>query len=140
VKWLPRPRRPRQLPRLLRPSRLARLRRAPRAGRIFLPVLATLLFLGVLVVGVFPTRTYLTQRDDVAAATRQLDQLQASNKAMQDEAKRLRTRAEIEALARRDHDMVMPGEEVYHVLPAPQVPLKVPNVWPFAQLQQRLDR
>ncbi len=31
-------------------------------------------------------------------------------------------------------------EEVYHVLPAPQVPLKVPNVWPFAPLQQRLDR
>ena len=76
----------------------------------------------------------------MAAATRQLDQLHASNEAMQSEAKRLQTRAEIERLARRDHDMVMPGEEVYHVLPAPQVPLKAPNVWPFSQLQPRLDR
>ena len=112
----------------------------PRAGRILLPVLATLLFLGVLVVGVFPTRTYLSQRDQVAAATRQLNQLHAANQAMQDEAKRLQTPAEIENLARRDHDMVMPGEEVYHVLPAPQVPLKVPTGWPFAPLQQRLER
>jgi cell division protein FtsB len=103
-------------------------------------VLATLLFLGVLVVGVFPTRTYLSQRDQVAAATRQLDQLQAANQSMQNEAKRLQTPAEIENLARRDHDMVMPGEEVYHVLPAPQVPLKVPKGWPFASLQQRLER
>ena len=118
----------------------ARIPRSSRAGRVLLPVLATLLFLGVLVVGVFPTRTYLAQRNAVAAATRQLDQLQASNRARQDEAARLQTPAEIERLARRDHDMVRPGEEVYHVLQAPQAPLKVPDVWPFAPLQQRLER
>ncbi len=61
------------------PATWPRAQRTP-LSRILLPVLATLLFLGVLVVGVFPTRTYLTQRDDVAAATRQLDQLQAENK------------------------------------------------------------
>ena len=108
--------------------------------RLLLPVLATLLFLAVLVVGVFPTRSYLAQRSAVAAATRQLGQLQAANRSMQAEAKRLQTPAEIERLARRDHDMVRPGEEVYHVLQAPQTPLKVPKVWPFAPLQQRLDR
>jgi cell division protein FtsL len=108
--------------------------------RLLLPVLATALFVAVLVVGVFPTRSYLAQRNAVAAATRQLDQLQAANRSMQAEAKRLQTPAEIERLARRDHDMVRPGEEVYHVLQAPQPPLKVPNVWPFAPLQQRLDR
>jgi len=108
--------------------------------RLLLPVLATLLFVAVLVVGVFPTRSYLAQRDAVAAATRQLDRLEASNRAMRAEAERLQTPAEIEHLARRDHDMVRPGEEAYHVLQAPPTPLRVPNVWPFAPLQQRLDR
>ncbi len=117
-----------------------RSRRAPRGSRVLLPVLATLLFVVVLVVAVFPTRTYLSQRRTLTAATRQLDQLEASNKAMQAESKRLQTKAEIEEQARRDHDMVFPGEEVYQVLPAPQVPLAVPNVWPFNQLEQRLGR
>jgi cell division protein FtsB len=107
---------------------------------VLLPVLATLLFGIVLVVAVFPTRTYLSQRDQLTAATRQLDQLQHENAAMHAEAKRLDTPAEIERLARRDQDMVMPGEEAYHVLPAPVPPLRVPAVWPFAGLQQRLDR
>ncbi len=117
-----------------------RARRVPRGSRVILPVLATALFVAILVVAVFPTRTYLSQRHTLTAAARQLNQLETSNKAMQAESKRLQTSSEIEEQARRDHDMVFPGEEVYQVLPAPQVPLAVPDVWPFNQLEQRLGR
>ena len=115
-------------------------RRGPRAGRLLLPVLATLLFVGILVVAVFPTRTYLDQRRTVASATKQLSGLQAQNASMAAEAKRLQSDAEIEQQARLHYDMVMPGEEVFHILPAPQAPLAVPDVWPFNRLGPRLDR
>ena len=111
-----------------------------RAARIVFPVLATLVFVAVLVVAVFPTRTYLAQRRSVSAATAQLTQLQRDNAAMQAEAAKLRTKSEIEQQAAENYGMVLPGQEVYHVLPAPQPPLTVPHVWPFQQLQQRLDR
>ena len=114
--------------------------RAPRAGRLLLPVLATLLFVAILVVGVFPTRTYLSQRRTIAAASDELAGLQSQNAAMAAEAKRLQSDAEIEQQARLHYDMVMPGEEVFHILPAPQAPLAVPDVWPFNRLGQRLDR
>ncbi len=113
--------------------------RTPRTGRVLLPVLATVLVAGVLVVGVFPTRTFLAQRATVAHADQQLNQLESSNAALRAEAKRLQTDAEIEQQARMHLDYAKPGEEVYHVLPAPQKPIAVPNVWPFKTLQQRLD-
>ena len=111
-----------------------------RAGRVVFPVLATLVFVAVLVVAVFPTRSYLAQRRSVSAATSQLAQLQHDNDAMRAEAAKLRTKAEIEQLAAQNYGMALPGQEVYHVLPAPQPPLTVPHVWPFQQLQQRLER
>jgi cell division protein FtsB len=111
-----------------------------RAGRVVFPILATAVFAVVLVVAVFPTRSYLSQRRAVASAAQQLQQLQRSNAAMTSEAARLQTTPEIERRAAQDFGMAMPGQEVYHVLPAPQPPLTVPRVWPFQQLQQRLDR
>jgi len=111
-----------------------------RAGRVVFPVLATALFATVLVVGVFPTRTYLAQRSTIRSASTQLEQLQNSNAAMRAEAKRLQDPAEIERRAAQDYGMAEPGQEVYRVLPAPEPPLTVPHVWPFQQLQQRFAR
>jgi cell division protein FtsB len=120
-------------PRLPRP-------RVPRGARLILPVLATALFVAILVVAAFPTRTYLNQKRSIAAASQQLHQLSSSNAALRDEAKRLGTNAEIEQQARQSYDLVMPGEEVYRVLPAPQPPVPVPGVWPFDQLGPRVNQ
>ncbi len=119
-----------------RPARV----RTPLGTRLILPVLATALFVGILVVGVFPTRTYLNQKRSIARAGEQLQQLQQSNAGMRAEVNRLGTDAEIERQARQNYDLVMPGEEVYRVLPAPKVPVPVPDVWPFAQLGPRVNQ
>jgi cell division protein FtsB len=114
--------------------------RTPLGTRLVLPVLATVLFVAILVVGVFPTRTYLSQKHDIASTSSQLHQLERSNAVLRAEAKRLGTDAEIEQQARQNYDLVMPGEEVYRVLPAPETPVAVPDVWPFDQLGPRVNQ
>ena len=41
---------------------------------------------------------------------------------------------ELERLAREEYGYAKVGEEVYHVLPPPRDPLKVPDAWPFTRL------
>jgi cell division protein FtsB len=107
--------------------------------RLIVPVLVTLVLALVVVVGIFPTRRYLSQRQAIAAAQARVETLSDTNDTMQAQVDRLQTDAEIEKQA-RTYGWVMPGEEPYHILPAPEDPPKVPDVWPFDQLQQRLDR
>jgi cell division protein FtsB len=108
--------------------------------RLVVPFLATALLVGVIVVGVFPTRSYLSQRAAIASTSKQVAEVRAANDAMQAEADRLQTDAEIEAQAREKYGYVKPGEEAYRILPLPEEAAKVPDVWPFKQLQERLDR
>jgi cell division protein FtsB len=108
--------------------------------RLVVPLLATALLLAVLVVGVFPTRSYLSQRRAIAIADRELADLTRTNDTLQAQADRLQTDQEIEKQAREQYGLVKAGEEAYHVLPPPQDPPKVPDVWPFNRLQQRLER
>jgi cell division protein FtsB len=108
--------------------------------RLIVPVLATAMLITVLVVGVFPTRSYLSQRQAIASASADLAKVSQTNDTMQAEVDRLQTSQEIERQAREQYGMVNPGDEAYHILPRPQDPLKVPDVWPFSRLQQRLDR
>ena len=84
--------------------------RAARAGRrcgwrSFLVVLVGLLF-----VFVYPTRTFLDQRDETNKARAQLAVLQAENARLAQESKRLSTDSEIERLARQKYGLVKPGE------------------------------
>jgi cell division protein FtsB len=69
---------------------------------------------------VFPTRSYLAQRNDVADAQHDVAVLKEQNAKLAAEAQRLQTRAEIERMARNQFNMVYPGEKVYKVQPAPQ--------------------
>jgi cell division protein FtsB len=108
--------------------------------RLVVPVLATALLLAVLVVGVFPTRSYLAQRRAISSADRSLAQVTGANDEMQAQVDRLQTDQEIERQARENYGLVKAGEEAYHVFPDPQDPPKVPDVWPFSRLQQRLER
>ncbi|WP_334141372.1 FtsB family cell division protein [Rhabdothermincola sp.] len=107
--------------------------------RLAWPLLIAVVTCGVLFLGVFPTRTYLSQRAAIAAAEEQLDELTARNAELQHQVDLLGTDAEVERLAREQFGLARPGEEVYQVLPPPEDPVEVPDVWPFNRLRQRVE-
>jgi cell division protein FtsB len=80
---------------------------------LFLVVLVGLLFAFV-----YPTRTFLDQRESTNKARAQLELLQTENARMDREAKKLSTDSEIEQLAREKYGLVRPGERPYVILPA----------------------
>jgi cell division protein FtsB len=96
--------------------------------------------IGVLMVGAFPTRTLLDQRRTSAQAEARLSELEAANAAARQEADALRTDAVVEQIAREEYGLAKPGEELYHVLPPPQDPVRVPDAWPFNALGTTLER
>jgi cell division protein FtsB len=96
-----------------RPSRPAR--RSTRFAAV-LTALAVLV-VGTVLVGVYPTRTWLRQQRAVHASERDLAVLREQNQALQDEATRLQDPAEIERLARAEYNLVRPGEEAYAIIP-----------------------
>jgi cell division protein FtsL len=81
---------------------------------LFLVVLVGLLFAFV-----YPTRTFLDQRDETNKAREQLGVLQAENARLARESKRLSTDSEIQRLAREKYGLVKPGERPFVILPAP---------------------
>ena len=104
------------------------------AGRLVVPLVLFGLTVGVLVLGVFPTRTWLDQRNSLRVAEAQLADLETGNAERQARVEALMTDAEIERLAREEYGYAKVGEEVYHVLPPPRDPVKVPDAWPFTRL------
>lgn len=101
-------------------SPTSRAERAPGRARPVRPaivavaVVAVLVFLGTFV---FPTRTFLSQRAEIADAQEQLAVLEEQNEALAAQADKLRDDAEIERLAREQYNLVKPGEEAYALLP-----------------------
>jgi cell division protein FtsB len=96
-----------------------------------LPVTLVGVTIGALLLGVFPTRTWLDQRSAVSAAEARLAELEAANAESQAQVDALGTDAAIEQIARQEYGLAKAGEEVYHVLPAPRDPAPVPDAWPF---------
>jgi cell division protein FtsB len=88
----------------------------------------------VLAVGVFPTRSFLAQRDDLSDTQHRLAVLREQNEQLEDQLHRLSTPEEIERIAREEYNLVRPGEEAYSVLPAPLPALELPDLWPFGPL------
>jgi cell division protein FtsB len=72
---------------------------------------------GVLTLFVFPTRTYLAQRHQLAVESAQLKILSTQNSQMTAEAAKLQTDAEIERIARAQYHLVRPGEQAFVILP-----------------------
>jgi len=95
-------------------SDLERIRRG-------LPVMGAVAGSVVLVVGlaILPTRTWLSQRSSGADAQARLERMEAEIVQLEHRLELLSTDAEIERLARKNFDMVYPGEESYRILPAP---------------------
>jgi cell division protein FtsB len=102
--------------------------------RLVLPVVLVGLTVGIMVIGVFPTRTWLDQRAAVSSAQRELAELNADNEQRRARVAALQTDAEIERIAREEHGFAKVGEEVYHVLPPAEDPVRVPEAWPFTRV------
>jgi cell division protein FtsL len=85
-------------------------------ARVALIALAvvTILFLFV-----FPTRSYIAQRGEVAEKKRDVDVLREQNEKLQAEARQLQMPEAIERMAREQFHMVQEGERVYNVMPGP---------------------
>jgi cell division protein FtsB len=113
---------------------MSRARQARRAGRLLGMAAGSVALLGLLVVGVFPTKTYLQQRSDTTESEQRLQVLQDQNDAYEQRLEELQTPEAIERVARESYNLVEPGEEAYSVLPAPLPPLNLPDVWPFGPL------
>lgn len=108
--------------------------------RVVWPAVFIAAFVVFIVVAVFPTRTYLAQRASTAAAETDLATVQEQNRRLQERVDALGTDEEIERLAREEYGLVKPGEEAYHILPPAEDPVDLPDVWPFARLDDRLGR
>jgi cell division protein FtsB len=89
------------------------------------PVLVAVVLIGLLFVAVFPTRTWLAQRQETAAATEQLQVLTKENTKLAIRVKALQSDDEIERLAREQYNLVKPGEEAYALLPGPSASTEV---------------
>ncbi|MFN8034382.1 MAG: septum formation initiator family protein [Acidimicrobiia bacterium] len=81
----------------------------------------------VLFLFVFPTRAYLAQRRETNAVREQLQVLEQQNASLAKEAKRLRSSAEIERIARDRYNLVKPGEKAYAIIPQEPAPAATPG-------------
>ncbi len=96
-----------------RPSARVRRRRALLGG-----TLAALAVVALLFVFVYPTETYLSQRNQIGAAHAHLTQLQRDTAAIQRQSKALQSDTAVERIAREQYGLVRPGETPYVLVPA----------------------
>jgi cell division protein FtsB len=66
---------------------------------------------------VYPTRTYLAQREQIQHAQARLEVLRQQTAALERDTARLRGDAEVERIAREEYGLVRPGETPYVIVP-----------------------
>lgn len=110
-----------------------------RRTRLLLPLLVSVIAIAFLFVGVFPTRMWLAQRRDIAAAEDTLAHIEARNAELSARVEALGTDTEIERIAREQYHLVYPGEEAYALLPPAQPQVPVPDAWPFRGLRAAVN-
>jgi cell division protein FtsB len=99
-------------------------------------LVVTVLLVAVLLFAVFPTRTWMAQRREAAAAQQELDQIRAERARVHQAKKQLETDEYIKQQAKEQLNMVNPGEEAYNILPAPTEPIGLPDGWPFTGVER----
>lgn len=102
-----------------------------RWSRPLLLATAAVATIAALAVWVFPTRTWLDQREALAETGVELHELRAQRAALEQRVEELDADDQIEEIARSQYGLVMPGEEAYAVLPPPEQPVELPAIWPF---------
>jgi cell division protein FtsB len=122
---------PRRVQRQNAKAKAKAAKREAKPRRSFRPSMRLALFLvvlvGLLFAFVYPTRTFLDQRDETNKARAQLELLHSENARLERESKQLSTDAEIERLAREKYGLVKPGERSFVVLPAPSSSVPPPS-------------
>lgn len=113
------------------PKGKIRARRRAVAGLV-----VTVILVAVLLFAVFPTRTWVQQRNETSAKQTELAAIQAQRAKVQAEQEKLETDEEIERRAKEELNMVNPGEEAYNILPAPTDPIGLPTGWPFTGVER----
>ncbi len=96
-------------------------RRKRRAVHALWMVTVAIALVVALVVWVFPTRTWLSQRDATNATEQKLSVLDQQIAGIEQQITALQTPEEIERVARERYDLIRPGEQAFVVLP-PSVP------------------
>ena len=91
--------------------------RVRRRRSVVVTLMFALLLLGFLFAFVYPTRTYLKQRDQIQASQERLGILQRETTALERDTKRLGGDAEVERIAREQYGLVRPGETPYVLVP-----------------------
>ncbi|WP_426573622.1 FtsB family cell division protein [Aquihabitans sp. McL0605] len=104
--------------------------------RAVMGLVVTVIMVAVLLFAVFPTRTWLQQRKDTAAAASELAQVQAEKAKVEQEQAKLKTKEEIARQAKETLNYVYKGEEAYAILPAPTDPIGLPEGWPFTGVER----
>jgi len=104
-------------PRAAPKSRVER-RRAVRRRQTRLLFVICLAFSALVIATSFPATALVRQHNAIASEKAQLAGLTAGNKALRSQAAELLEPANVDALARRDYDMVQRGEQAYTVLPS----------------------
>src|SRR4051794_15738896 len=96
------------------------------------------MLVAVLLFAVFPTRSWIAQRKEAAAAQQELDDVRAQRATTKQSTKKLKTDDYIERTATAEFGYVYPGEELYPILPAPADPIGLPDGWPFTGVERAL--
>jgi cell division protein FtsB len=86
-------------------------------ARLALALFGSVAVIALLAVTVFPTRLWLNQKHDLAAAEHKVQVLHQTNAALQQRVDELGTDSAIERIAREQHNLVKPGEDAFAVLP-----------------------
>ena len=91
--------------------------------RLAVKIALVLLVLGgAMYLFVFPARTYLAQKQGIAAEERTVAVLRAEDAKLTSESSALQDNATIEQIARQEYGLVEPGQQAFMVLPAPSHP------------------
>jgi cell division protein FtsB len=94
------------------------VRRPSSAARDLGPLLAVVVLAIVVLAGlaVLPAKTWFSQRAKMQAAEAELGRIEAETGELERQYQLLGTDEEVELRARRDFDLVYPGEESYRIV------------------------
>jgi cell division protein FtsL len=99
------------------PTRRPASQRVRRRRTLLTATLLGLALVGLLFVFVYPTRTYLQQRNQIQAAQQHLVQLSRDTARLESQSRQLQTDAAVERIAREQYGLVKPGEIPYVIVP-----------------------
>jgi cell division protein FtsB len=88
--------------------------------------LAVLVIGGAMYLFIFPARTYLAQKQDIAVQEHTIAALQAEDSKLASESHALQGAPTIEKIARQEYGLVKPGQQAFMVVPARTKPAPAP--------------